>query len=64
MINDAEEIKHAPDELEGLWPETTLSNTELESLEAMYRKCKLYREADEVYRRRLLDQKKQQGDKS
>ena len=63
MTNDAEEIKHAPDELEGLWPETTLSNTELESLEAIYRKCKLYREADDVYRR-LLDQKKQQGEKS
>jgi len=29
----------------------------------IYRKCKLYRDADEVYRR-LLDQKKQQGEKS
>ena len=66
MTNDAEEIKHAPDELEGLLPETTLSNIELESLEAIsiYRKYKLYREADDVYRRLFLNQKKQQGDKS
>ena len=63
MTNDAEEIKHAPDEQAELWLDTTLSNTELESLEAIYRKCKLYRDADEVYRR-LLDQKKQQGEKS
>ena len=64
MTNDAEEIKHAPDELEGLWPETTLSNTELESLGIIYRKFGLYTESDRVYRRLFLDQKKQQGEKS